>query len=385
MNRLPHSFCRLPGIVALSVVLISNGTCIATAASGETQTENPPLAEASNDLSAATSTDEQLPNDDSAPAFTDEPLPIEDSEPASPQDEELALAQQAAQDRYASYQQIVEGLEIGSSGYSPELLEAYLDLGGALLTLSKPEEALQVYGKALQLTRAENGLYDPRQLPILQLLLTSSEQAMQWEAADTNIHLINLIARKSYAPGDPRRMATVSQLGQWLLNASAENLGSEAGKYSQEAIELYKYERSQLIALEPYPEQKIQVASLYLGVAAAELSAAHVVNARSIRDFGVEGRSSTTTMQCQMVRLANGQVGQICSMVEIPNLDYYVNPSNRKNQELRQHLNAMKENIVNAFDALNQETRFIEDRDTLMAGMQTLTEAYNTFVTSNGL
>jgi DNA repair ATPase RecN len=85
-----------------------------------------------------------------------------------------------------------------------------------------------------------------------------------------------------------------------------------------------------------------------------------------------------------MVLLPNGSVRQECETVEIPNIDYYLNPSARKNQEISSNLQEIRRSIGDAYEQLQKEGDLAQ-RNALLAEMQNLTNAYNTFVTENAL
>jgi len=292
-----------------------------------------------------------------------------------------AVLQQARLDLPVREQR-VDALETLGTGYSLELQDAWMALGTTQLVLDLSDEASLSFGKALQMARSELGLYDPGQIPILQKQFDTNLAAGQWEEASNNAWLINHIARKSYAPGDSRRMAALTGLGKWLVHASSRAVLPNRARNAADAIKLYDAELELVQGLQAYPEQRLQVANLNLHIAEAEFLLVNIVNSRSIREYQTSTRNTTTSVQCQYVRLANGRMGQICNTVELPNFDNYVDPSNLKSQDLWLHLNAMKAHIVTAFDTLNAETTMVQERDASLEYMQTLTGQYNNFVSN---
>ena len=162
-------------------------------------------------------------------------------EPLSPEEQERI--QQAFLDR-DQYTQLINRIELesGTDVYRADLSQAYMDLGLTLQILGQHEEALDAFDKALQTVRVSSGLNSPLQIPMLQELFSSNLSLAEFGKADTFSHLIFHIARKSYLPGDERRLVALQQLGNWKLKAENEELLSEFSNALGEAIDLYQQE-----------------------------------------------------------------------------------------------------------------------------------------------
>jgi len=284
------------------------------------------------------------------------------------------------------YAQAITELENSTNQniYNPELTEAYLNLAGTLEKLSLFDEATEVYNQALQTTRIGNGLNSLEQIPILERMLENNQTMQQWDAADSNAHLIFHIARRNFPAGDPRRISALDKLGKWKLKSAEQELLDGYNNDAWEALGLYDNELELLEDKGDHEVQGVQMAALHLGKARAALALASQTFARPISDYQTPGQQTITTQRCVPVTLADGRVIRVCETVEVPNLEYYLDPSLRKNQEISQHLEDIREGIVLAYYAL-QEDGDTEARIALLEEVQVLTNSYNTFVSDNSL
>lgn len=80
--------------------------------------------------------------------------------------------------------------------------------------------------------------------------------------------------------------------------------------------------------------------------------------------------------------MPDGRIVRVCDTVERPNVDALTQPSNLKFGEMQRNLRAARDSIMSAYELL-QEDGNLELRDQLLAEMQNLTGAYNTFISEN--
>lgn len=309
--------------------------------------------------------------------------PLVSDSPDSEQDD--ARFEEALADR-AKHEQVIASLEnsVSQYAYSAELTEAYLNLAGTLEVLEQYEDAAKVYDQALQTIRISNGLNSLEQIPVLEQLQENYLIQQNWDAVDSNAHLIYHIARRNYALGDSRRFQALDKLGQWKLKAANEELISDFRVYARDTLTLYSSEISLLENTGDYADKGIHLATLHLGEARANLSMAKQVMDRPLSDYRTTAQQTITTQRCRLVRLGDGKVTQICETVEVPNIDYYLDPSIMKNQDINQNLLGIRKSISKAFEELQKDGN-VEQRNALLAEMQELTKTYNAFVTDNSL
>jgi tetratricopeptide (TPR) repeat protein len=294
------------------------------------------------------------------------------------------LTRQALVNKAALELAIVD-IESRQGVWGDELSEAYLDLGTALRTLERHDEAVEAFGKSLQSLRISAGLHDLRQIPILQALLASQQALANWDEVDSLHHLIHYISRKNPAAEPELRFQSLVQLSRWTRKATDDRLLSSSYRVNATAMNaLYGNEIDYFQHHADYAGRHLHVAGLFLEQAEFEFAQARLKYEQPISEFqSTEQQRSFTTTQCQVVRLRNGSLAQICTTSETPNMNYYLQPSYQKNSEIRQHLREMKEDIINAFAALQEDTDMPTERNALLADVNRLTEDYNRFVTQN--
>jgi hypothetical protein len=284
--------------------------------------------------------------------------------------------------RKAQLESRLDSLQQQGNLYRVELQETWMELGATLQALERHSAATEAYAAAWQATRINGGLEDPQQLVILQRLHDSQRASADWEAADTSAHLIHHIANRAHAPGSRERLEALLQLGRWKLLAARDGLLPNPLLAAVNAAELFQQEITRLEAMNPGPQHKLQLATLHLEKASADYLVASTIRDQPLQEFNTGSQPATTTMvQCQTIRLPNGLIQQLCTPVEVANLDFYIDPSNRKNQEMWRYLEKMRAGIQQAFGQLSQETQYTSERDLLLQDMQGLTAAYNEFVT----
>ncbi|NBS26071.1 MAG: tetratricopeptide repeat protein [Gammaproteobacteria bacterium] len=260
------------------------------------------------------------------------------------------------------------------------LAQTYVELAQTLDFLNQPEEALEAYDLALQAVRISTGLDSPEQLPILQEMLWTQEKQGDWQALETTSHLSFHISRRSFDAGDQRRIDAMLQLGKWQLKSARES--SEFNNSALEMTSLFRSEIEMLDQSADTPEKNIQLAQLYLGEAAARLETAKIIYDRPLSYYGTSAPRTIRTLVCREMRMPDGRIVRVCDTVERPNVDALTQPSNLKFGEMQRNLRAARDSIMSAYELL-QEDGNLELRDQLLAEMQNLTGAYNTFISEN--
>lgn len=85
-----------------------------------------------------------------------------------------------------------------------------------------------------------------------------------------------------------------------------------------------------------------------------------------------------------MVRLRNGGVGQFCEIVEVPNMDNYMDTQNSRDMLVERNLSGIRDALRETY-LLLQTNEEPELRDSLLTEMYAVTQAYNTFVNEKSL
>lgn len=287
----------------------------------------------------------------------------------------------------ASYQQLITELEASQPAFAVamELGQAYYGLGRTLQSLQQHEEAMVAFDMTLQILRENTGLYDLEQLPVLQARLDSSKALASWEEVDAGVHLAHEITLKSPAAGSEHRYQTLRELGLWKLRAAEEDLLPNALSAVREAAELYRRELEQPDIRAAYSGRTLSLANLYLDLAALEFMQAGKKLALPLNAFVEGGPRTITQMQCEMIQMPDGRVRQVCRTLQVPNMDYFMALSDRKYWEAREHLDAMKDAVFDAYNLLlgEVETPNRDEALALLGEVHRLTGAFNDFVAEN--
>lgn len=297
-----------------------------------------------------------------------------------------AARSQAAAARDA-YQQTITTLEARQGVYSLELSEAYVGLGSSLRALGQNKEAVEAFGKALQALRIGYGLDDLRQLPVLEQLRAANERLAAWDEVDSANHLIFYIAKHNSEASQDLRVQALLNLGRWIRKAAAEDLVSDLDANARDLTDLYDNEITQIEAMAPYAGRSTHLAALYLDLAATELGEAKRKYDMPISEFQTPGageQRTTTQQTCFTAVDRSGRTVQACTTpVEVPNINYYLQPNVQKATEIRKHLAAVENRVMQAFRTLQDEPAAEDTQNDLLGEVHRLTGEYNDFVALN--
>lgn len=322
---------------------------------------------------------DSIQQSDQPVTVTDEP--VDAAAPATAAEDNAALKETLL--KLQQYEKDIVALENSQGAYGADIGEIYLDYGNTLQGLGRNTEAAQAFGKALQAVRVSNGLNDLQQLVILQKLQESNDSLQNWEDVDINAHLMFHITKNNYQAGHEKRVQALQNLSRWKMEDASKALTASSNASAPEALGLFKDEISLLESTEEIAGKNIQLASMYLGRAEIDLWLADRTNSMALNEFQTGNTQRTiTTTQCHMVRARDGSLVQICNTVEMPDLNYYLEPAAMKSMEVRNILDDMKGSVLEAYRVLQTETATDRqaEKDALLAEVASLTEEYNGFV-----
>ena len=275
----------------------------------------------------------------------------------------------------------VAELELIQGAYSPELGAAYFDLGSTLSAMGDHAAAATMFGKSLQALRSGKGLYELGQLPILQSLLNANESLEHWQDVDAMHTLIYYTASHGLAPGNDTRYEAALKLGRWKLHAAEKKLLPDNQQPTADAIAMYKTEIHKMEAAEGSASKNLQLSTLYLDLAGAELMEGKRIFETPLRDHDSSGQSATVPQQqCETIRFADGRVQRICTMVQVPNMDFYIAKTNNKNQLISTHMNVMRDAVKQSLTVLKNEKNESAQRTELLKETDKLIRNYNDFM-----
>jgi len=285
----------------------------------------------------------------------------------------------------ASYEQLIATLQSSQNESATGLSEAYLGLGNSLQTLERHDDAVGAFGQALQLLREDKGLYALDQIPLLQARLISNQALQAWQDVDADRHLAYRIALKNPAAGVDLHYQTLRELGLWKLKAAEEALLQDPLEQTSEAAALYREELGQADIGILYKGKALSLANLYLDLAALEFLQARKKLALPLSAYVEGGQRQTNEMFCETLPTADGRGRQVCRNIQVPNMDYFMALSDRKYAATWEHLEAMQEAVLEAWEVLlpEVETQNRDDALALLSEVHRLTDAFNDFVAKN--
>lgn len=150
------------------------------------------------------------------------------------------------------------------------LAEPLLDFGRMMQEMDMHEEAAHSFEKALHIFRVNHGLYDNRQLEVVDGLLESREALAEWKEVDNLQHFRFHLARQQIPADTETRLNALMELTLWKLHAARHGLLSDPLHDTHEAAQLHRSELREL----PQDAPPEKVAQLYLGIADLELTQA---------------------------------------------------------------------------------------------------------------
>ncbi|WP_169792263.1 tetratricopeptide repeat protein [Pseudohongiella spirulinae] len=219
--------------------------------------------------------------------------------------------------------------------YDPGLAELQLDLGQTLLSLERYEEAADMYMQALQISRINDGLYDDRQIAILQGLIDAHAALQQWTRVDDFVHLRFNLQSRRHSPGSTEYVDALLEHADWQLQASRYSLLDRPG--SDALIRrLYDMQDTyrQLLAAAQERGNVSQQWSILQVLAATDTEIARHVSYQSAMSFDSAVPRYVMQTVCRMVSDGNGGSQRVCWRERVSNPDYYHSAVNQRRNQL---------------------------------------------------
>lgn len=244
---------------------------------------------------------------------------------------ELQLLRNSANNLQARLTELAEQ----SGFYDVSLAEVQLDLGRVYLELEEFELAEEMLTQALQLLRINSGLYDARQIDVLEQLVNAFKFQSNWEKVDDYQHLVFSLQQRHYKPDSPEFADAVLNMGEWRLVASRANITGRTGTYqSVQALDDIKDIYAQTIV---HAQDRGDVPRLWqLTYASAMLDvemARHLLNT-DMNDMMIATPRYLTQTICRTVASPGGGTQRVCWQETVNNPDYYYQVNNQRRTQL---------------------------------------------------
>ena len=129
----------------------------------------------------------------------------------------------------SKYQQSVEQLEITGGAYSAELGERLSSLGYAYFTENNLPKAISALKRSAFISRVNNGLNNPMQIPIVENLIEAYIAAGQYHEADERQSYLYRIQTINYQHDQQRSLRALIDFAEWQRQAYLLNLDKRPG------------------------------------------------------------------------------------------------------------------------------------------------------------
>ncbi|MDP3516559.1 MAG: hypothetical protein Q8S94_05260 [Pseudohongiella sp.] len=260
--------------------------------------------------------------------------------------------------------------------YDVSLAEVQLDLGRVYLELEEFTLAEDMLTQALQLLRINSGLYDARQIDVLEQLVNAYKFQSDWKKVDDYQHLVFSLQQRHFKPESPEYADAALNMGEWRILASRANITGRTGTYqSVQALEEIKDIYTQAIV---HAQDRGDVPRLwqltYAGALLDVEMARHLLNT-DMNDMMIAAPRYLTQTVCRTVAGANGTTQRVCWQETVNNPDYYSQLNNQRRTQLeRARLNLQRaERELNELLAANPAFAS-EQADQTMENLQVLSK-----------
>ncbi|WDE13205.1 tetratricopeptide repeat protein [Thalassomonas haliotis] len=131
---------------------------------------------------------------------------------------------QKLSDEIEKYRAAVEEIESTEGMYSEQIAQKLINLGNIYQHYDKHDDAVQVYKRALHLSRISEGLYSLNQIPILEKMIKSYKKRKQWEQVNDKYYYMYWLYARNFDDMDINRLGMELQIANWHLEAYAMQL-----------------------------------------------------------------------------------------------------------------------------------------------------------------
>lgn len=125
--------------------------------------------------------------------------------------------------RLEDYQAAIARLESEQGAWGNGLAEQLSGLGETYQVRGLHRDAIEIFDRAIHISRINNGLYDLTQVPIIESLLESLKARGHWEEVHDRHQYLYWLHKRNYGAEDPRMLPVIEKLGKWYINDYALN------------------------------------------------------------------------------------------------------------------------------------------------------------------
>lgn len=134
----------------------------------------------------------------------------------------------------------IQEMESSFGPYDIRLKEALKGLGFQLKNSGDYYQARDAYGRALHVSRINEGLYNASQISIVERLIELDLGLANWGAVNNHYAYLENLYKKLYHVDDPRLEKGLRKVVAWHIDASNVNLDGNRVEHLRKALSLFK-------------------------------------------------------------------------------------------------------------------------------------------------
>jgi tetratricopeptide (TPR) repeat protein len=155
-----------------------------------------------------------------------------------------------------AYQQAIAEIESSEGAYAEGLSESLYSLALSLQSQGRHAEAITLFRRGVHLTRINEGLYCPQQIPLVQGEIASHIATQDYALADERQHYLYRVQMRSLGSGDALTDALMQQ-AKWQYSAYQLDQGPQAYTHLMSMRDLYQQAMEDVISREGEKSPKL--------------------------------------------------------------------------------------------------------------------------------
>ena len=129
----------------------------------------------------------------------------------------------------AAYAESLNLIESDGGAWSLELVENLAALAGLNQRQGRHDEAVNLFNRAIHISRIGGGLNAVDQVKLVERLIASEQALENWEAVDNKYEYLFYLQERAYGRNDPRLIALFEAMGDWNIKAFNIGFGESRG------------------------------------------------------------------------------------------------------------------------------------------------------------
>lgn len=143
-------------------------------------------------------------------------------------------------DRIRQSRTSIDALEFSGGPWDIGLAEELASLGGMFQQQGAFQQAIEMFDRAMHVTRINHGLDNLEQVPVVEQLINSYLAMGEWDKADQFHTYLYYTQKKAYGLNDPRMIPVLDRLARWNLSVFNVGYGDAVGLRLTNAFYLYR-------------------------------------------------------------------------------------------------------------------------------------------------